>query len=196
MQLLLASSNEGKLREIKEIMKGYEILSLKDVNIEVDVEENGETFEENALIKAREICRISGITTIADDSGLCVDFLDGAPGIYTARFAGEDKDDDANIDKLLSLLEGVEWERRSASFVSAAAVCFPDGETAVVRGECKGFIETERHGTGGFGYDPVFYSDYFGRTFGELTDDEKNSISHRKLAFEKLKEKLDKKAKK
>ena len=196
MKLLLASNNRAKLREIREIMQGYEILSLADVNIDVDVEENGETFEENALIKAREICRISGLPSISDDSGLCVDFLNGAPGIYTARFAGEEKNDDANIDKLLSVMSGVERENRGAAFVSAAAVCFPDGSESVVRGECRGLIETERHGTGGFGYDPVFFSEEFGKTFGELSAAEKNSVSHRKIAFEKLKEKLDKITKK
>ena len=196
MRLLLASSNEGKLREIREIMKGYEILSLKDMNIDVDVEENGHSFEENALIKAREICKISGLATIADDSGLCVDYLDGAPGIYTARFAGDNKDNEANIQKLLTLMDGVEREKRGAAFVAAAAVCFPDGCEEVVRGECRGIIETEKHGNGGFGYDPVFFTESFGRTFGELSDDEKNSISHRKSAFEKLKQKLDKMTKK
>lgn len=190
MELLIASSNEGKIREIRQIMKGYKVLSLKDVGIDADVEETGTSFEENAIIKAREICRLSGMPSIADDSGLCVDYLNGAPGIYTARFAGEDKDDEANIQKLLGLLEGA--DNRRASFVSAAAVCFPDGTETVVRGECEGIIADKKYGNGGFGYDPVFFTEVYGRTFGELSDDEKNAISHRKIAFEKLKTELDK----
>lgn len=190
MKLLIASSNKGKIREIRQIMQGYDIISLSDIGIDVDVEETGSTFEENALIKAREICKISGYASVADDSGLCVDYLNGAPGIYTARFAGEEKDDEANIQKLLGLLEGV--ENRNAKFVSAAAVCFPDGTEIVVRGECEGTITDKKYGDGGFGYDPVFYTVVYNRTFGELTDDEKNAISHRKSAFEKLKTELDK----
>ncbi len=196
MKLVLATNNSGKLREIRQIMDGYEIVSLEEIGIDADVEENGKTFEENALIKAREICRMCNLPTISDDSGLCVDFLNGEPGIYTARYAGEEKDDEANIQKLLSALKDVPEKDRGAAFVSAAAVCFPDGDELVVRGECRGIIITEKRGNGGFGYDPVFFTELFGRTFAELSSEEKNAISHRKIAFQKLKEELDKTLKK
>ena len=186
---LLASNNQGKLREFREIFDGDNILSLQDISLKVEVEEDGETFEENAVKKAREVARISGMTAISDDSGLCVDALAGAPGVYSARYAGENASDEDRIRKLLEELEGE--ERRSARFVSVVALCTPQGETVTARGECEGEILLQPKGTGGFGYDPIFYVKEFNKTFGQLTGEEKNSISHRGRAIRALKEKLE-----
>ncbi len=189
MKILISSRNKNKIREVREILSGCEILTPDDVGSFDEVEEDGSTFEENALKKAKEICEQTGMITIADDSGLCVDALGGAPGIYSARFAGDGHDDEENIKKLLKLLENE--ENRSAKFVSAAAVCFPDGKHFVVRGECEGTILREKRGSNGFGYDPVFYTEVYKKSFAEISDDEKNSISHRRRAFDALKKKLD-----
>lgn len=189
MKILISSRNKNKIREVREILSGYEILTPDDVGSFDEVEEDGSTFEENALKKAKEICEQTGMITIADDSGLCVDALGGVPGIYSARFAGDEHNDDENIKKLLNLLENE--ENRSAKFVSAAAVYFPDGRYFVVRGECEGTILREKQGSNGFGYDPVFYTEVYKKSFAEISDDEKNSISHRKRAFDALKKKLD-----
>lgn len=189
MKILISSRNKNKIREVREILNNFEILTPDDVGSFDEVEENGSTFEENALKKAKEISKQTGMITIADDSGLCVEALGGAPGIYSARFAGEGHNDDENIKKLLKLLENE--ENRSAKFVSAAAVYFPDGRYFVARGECEGTILHEKRGSNGFGYDPVFYTDVFGKSFAEISEDEKNSISHRRRAFDALKNKLD-----
>lgn len=185
---LLASNNAGKLREFREIFTEDTILSLKDVSLEIEVEEDGTTFEENAVKKALEVAKISGMTAIADDSGLCVDALDGAPGVYSARYAGEDATDRERIEKLLEELK--DKTDRTARFVSVVALCTPDGETVTAYGECEGTILYEPLGDGGFGYDPVFHVKEFDKTFGQLTGEEKNSISHRGRAIRKLKEKL------
>ena len=177
MKILISSRNKYKIREVREILNGYEILTPDDVGSFNEVVEDGSTFEENALKKAKEICEQTGMITIADDSGLCVDVLDGAPGIYSARFAGDGHNDEENIKKLLKLLENE--EDRRAKFVSAAAVYFPDGRHFVVRGECKGTILREKRGSNGFGYDPVFYTDVYKKSFAEISEAEKNSISHR-----------------
>ena len=190
MKILISSRNKNKIREVREILCNYEILTPDDVGSFDEVTEDGKTFEENALKKAREICRQTGMITIADDSGLCVDALGGAPGVYSARFAGEGHNDEENIVKLLSLLQNE--ENRSAKFVSAAAVCFPDETSFVALGECKGTILREKRGSNGFGYDPVFYYEDFGKTFAEISEEEKNSISHRRRAFDALRAYLDK----
>ncbi len=187
MKIVVATKNNGKLKEFKKILIGHEVLSQAEVGIAADVVEDGQTFEENALKKAREVARLSGALTVADDSGLVVDYLDGQPGIYSARFAGEPSDDEKNIDKLLSLLEGVPTQRRTARFVSVIAACFPDGREIVARGECEGLITTSRCGSGGFGYDPVFYVSGFNKTFAEMPDSLKNEISHRALALQQFK---------
>ena len=185
---LLASNNAGKLREFREIFSEDTILSLKEVSLEIEVEEDGTTFEENAIKKASEIAKISGMTAIADDSGLCVDALDGAPGVYSARYAGEDATDRQRIEKLLKEMKNL--SNRTARFVSVVALCTPEGEIVTAHGECEGEILQEALGEGGFGYDPVFYVKEFDKTFGQLTGEEKNSISHRGRAIRVLKEKL------
>ncbi|MBE7042904.1 MAG: XTP/dITP diphosphatase [Ruminococcaceae bacterium] len=185
---LLASNNAGKLREFREIFQEDTILSLKDVSLDVEVEEDGATFEENAVKKASEIAKLSGMTAIADDSGLCVDALQGAPGVYSARYAGEDATDKERIEKLLEEMK--DEENRGARFVSVVALCTPEGEIVTARGECEGEILHQPLGQGGFGYDPVFYVKEFDKTFGQLTGEEKNSISHRGRAIRVLKEKL------
>lgn len=153
-----------------------------------DVEETGTTFEENALLKARSGCKEGKMPCIADDSGLCVDALDGAPGVYSARFAGEHGNDDKNNEKLLSLLSDVPPEKRTARFVSTVACVFPDGRELVVRGECEGKIGYEKRGENGFGYDPLFYVGE--RTFAEFTPEEKDAVSHRGNALRALTEAL------
>ena len=191
MKFLVATKNKGKKRELERILSpmGIEIISESDLEMPLpDVEENGTTFEENAVIKAKSGCLATGLPTIADDSGLCVDALGGAPGIYTARYAGEECDSAKNNAKLLSKMKDVEKEKRTAKFVCAVACFFPDGREFVVRGECKGEIGTSLSGDGGFGYDPLFISEL--GCFAEITDSEKDSISHRGKALKLLKNKL------
>lgn len=183
--LVLASRNKAKLEELRRILEGmdWEVISAEAAGVQGEAEENGETFEENAFLKAEYVCKASGLAAVADDSGLCVDALGGRPGVYSARYA-EGSDDD-RIDKLLSELGEVPDEKRTARFVSAVCCVFPDGEKISVRGECEGRIAFERHGNGGFGYDPVFISEK--GSFGELTAEEKDGISHRGRALEKFK---------
>lgn len=175
------------------------ILKPLDINVKTaemagitltDVEETGTTFEENAFLKADSGCRESGMVCVADDSGLMVDCLDGAPGVYSARFAGEHGNDEKNIEKLLEELKNVPKEKRTAKFVSAVCCCFPDGRHFTVRGECHGIIAFEKHGNGGFGYDPVFLVG--DKTFGELNAEEKDKLSHRGNALRKFVEELPK----
>ena len=168
------------------------MLGLDDIGIDVDVEENGTTFEENALIKAREISKISGKTVIADDSGLEVDYLNGAPGIYSARYT--DGSDDDRVNKLLSELSGVPREKRGAHFTCAIAIVYPDGEEHTFRGECYGIIDTEKKGDNGFGYDPVFFFEEYNMTLAEASEEMKNKVSHRSIALEKLKNFLNNKS--
>lgn len=190
-KLLVATGNKGKLKEIKEILKGVEVLSLSDAGIDCDVEETGTTFKENAYIKASEISRLSGFPVLADDSGLSVDALGGRPGVYSARFAGDNATDDDNVKKLLSLLSGVSKEKRSARFICAMCLIFPDGTKIEAEGSsCEGIILDEKRGENGFGYDPVFYAPEFNKTFAEMTMEEKNKVSHRKAALNALSEKL------
>lgn len=187
--IIAASRNRHKIEEIEAITKkfGMHIVSRDDAGIPgFEIEEDGETFEENSFKKASEIMKICGRITIADDSGLMVDYLGGAPGVYSARFAGEPGDDERNNDKLIMLLEGVPYKERRARFVSVITMVFPDGETLVARGECEGHILDTPVGENGFGYDPLFVPDGFQRTFAQLTPEEKNKTSHRAKALEKL----------
>lgn len=192
MKIFLATKNKGKINEFKKLVenKNMEVLSILDSEDIPEVEENGKTFEENSQKKAVEIAKYLNMVTISDDSGLCVDYLDGAPGIYSARYSGEDATDEKNIDKLLADLK--QAENREAKFVSVVSVGKPNGEVYSFRGEATGKILSERRGTNGFGYDPVFLSDDLGKSFGESNSDEKKSVSHRARAFEKLMSEFDK----
>ncbi len=188
MTIVLASRNQKKIKELQALLSAYiegiRILSLDDVGITEEIVENGSSFEENAFIKARAAAA-SGYIGMADDSGLCVDALDGAPGIYSARYAGEHGDDEANNDLLLERLSAC--KERTARFVCAMACVFPDGrEPLVVRGAAEGEILCARSGKGGFGYDPLFYYPPLGKTFGELSPTEKNAVSHRADAIRKM----------
>ena len=179
----MATHNKKKLAELTRILQpmGFDVISPDEFVGEVpDVEENGVTFEENALIKARSACKATGLPAIADDSGLCVDALGGAPGIYSARFAGTGNDEDNN-NLLLEKLKDVKKEKRTAYFVSSIACVFPNGREFTVRGECHGEIGFERQGNGGFGYDPLFITEY--GCFGMLTPEEKDKVSHRARAI-------------
>ncbi|MDU2489809.1 MAG: XTP/dITP diphosphatase [Clostridium celatum] len=194
-RIILASNNLKKIKEIKEILKGYpyEIYSLKDMNINIDVEEDGLTFEENAKKKAVEIHQYlvnkgeSNFIVLSDDSGLEVDCLNGEPGVYSARYAGEHGNDYKNNLKLLQEMKDFKGDERSARFVCVIAVVFEDGNVKTVRGEVEGYIIEEIKTEGGFGYDPLFFYKGFNKTFGEATPEEKNAISHRGNALKKLK---------
>lgn len=193
MEFFLATKNLKKLDELQRILSplGIKVLCERDLDYSLEeVEENGTTFGENALIKAKYAMEVTGLPSIADDSGLCVDALDGAPGIYSARFAGEPCDNDKNNQKLLGLLRGKPISERTAKFVSSVVCIFPDGKTITVEGECKGYIAEDYEGTGGFGYDPLFISEK--GSFGILTPEEKDSISHRGRALRKLYDELSK----
>lgn len=188
MQLVFASNNAGKIREVAKILnecfleENVEILSLKDINFFEDIVEDGTTFEENALIKARTIARL-GYLCIADDSGLEVDALDGAPGIYSARYSGGHGNDKENNLLVLKNLESVPDEKRTARFTCAIACVTPDGEEFTVRASCEGRILHGEEGEGGFGYDPLFYVEEYGKTLASVTPEEKNAISHRGKAL-------------
>ena len=190
--IILASNNKDKVKEVKEILKEYDIISMKEAGIDVDIEENGTTFEENALIKARAIMKLTGQITMADDSGLEIDYLNKAPGVYSARFMGHDTSYDIKNKALIQKLEGVKGSDRSGRFVCAIAVCFPDGREIVKRGTMEGLIAEEIKGDNGFGYDPIVYLPEYGKTSGELAPAEKNKISHRGKALALIKEELDK----
>lgn len=183
MKLAIATNNQHKLQEIRAILGDSfeELLSLKDLGIDVDVEETGTTLEENALIKARAILALSGIATLADDTGLMVDALNGAPGVYSARYAGEEHNDAKNRALLLKNLDGV--KDRSAHFATVIALCYPDGKTLTASGRVNGEILLSERGTEGFGYDSLFFSTELSKTFAEATQAEKNSVSHRGRAL-------------
>lgn len=181
-ELILASNNLHKVEEIKNILNDYTILTLKDIDYTQDIVEDGNTFEENALIKARTIAEYSGKIAIADDSGLSVDLLDGRPGVFSARFSKE-QTDEKNIEKVLAELDGRESK---AKFVSVIALVTPEGKEFTFRGECHGEIIFEKRGTNGFGYDPIFFVPELGKTFAEISSEEKNAISHRKKSLEKF----------
>ena len=194
MKFVLSSQNKKKLEEMSRILEpmGIELVTAADMGFTEDVEETGTTFEENAFIKAEAACKALGMPAIADDSGLCVDYLDGAPGVFSARFAGEQHDDEMNNDKLLSLLDGVPKQQRSAKYVSVICTVFPDGRSFCVRGECHGHIGTRRQGSGGFGYDPLFIVEGSNRTFGEYSPSEKDAVSHRGNSLRKFERELPK----
>ena len=188
-KVILASRNKGKIKEIGDILGRYDmtVVSRDDAGLPIDeVEETGETFEENSYIKAKAILDVAGVPTVADDSGLMVDALGGAPGVYSARYAGEDCTYEDNNRKLLDALAGVPDEKRSARFVSVITMLWPDGRKIVARGECEGRILTETRGEGGFGYDPLFVPEGYDISFGEMSPEEKNKISHRAKALMKL----------
>ena len=186
MKIILATKNKGKVKELKEIIKGADIITMDEAGFHKDIEENGKTFEENALIKARAVCKALSLPAIADDSGLEVFALSMRPGIYSARYAGEKATDADRVAKLLLEMDGK--DDRRARFVCAAALCLPSGIEYVCRGETNGVLLTAPRGAGGFGYDPVFVPEGFEKTFAELAAEEKNKISHRRRAFDKLSE--------
>lgn len=187
---VLASQNQHKAAEIKSILgDGFAILTQGEAGVgHIEVEEDGKTFEENAAKKAETIMKETGKPAIGDDSGLCVDFLEGQPGVYTARFAGENATDQENIDKLLKALDGVPKQHRTAAFVCVIALAEPGKETRLFRGSCHGYIAEKPCGNGGFGYDPIFYLEEYHSTMAEISSDEKNKISHRGAALRAFKE--------
>ena len=200
MLICAASNNAGKLKELRRILErmGHEVKSLRELGITLDPEETGTTFAENARIKAEAFCKASGLPTVADDSGLCVDALNGAPGVYSARYCGHHGDDAANNAKLLREMANIPEEQRTARFVSAVCFLLPDGRELLVEGECPGSVAFTETGSNGFGYDPLFIPDRVGlpdgttaentarRSYAELADGEKDAISHRGRAMEKL----------
>ena len=190
MKLVLASKNPKKLKEMNEILSGMgvEVCLQADVGIDVDVEETGATFEENSLLKAKAVMEASGLPAIADDSGLCVDALNGAPGVYSARYGGEGLDDAGRYRMLLANMPM--GAARTAKFVSVITCCFPNGDVLTARGECSGTIAFAPMGEGGFGYDPVFFLPKLKKTFAQLSAEEKNAISHRGRALEAFQAKL------
>ena len=189
-KIVVASGNKGKLREIAEIFRGAEVVSMKEAGFVGDIEENGATFEENALIKAKAVCQTLGAPALADDSGLCVDALDGAPGVYSARYAGGHGDDAANNALLLKNLSGKAEGERTAYFESCVALCLPDGRSFTASGRTYGKILSVPEGENGFGYDPLFFSDELGKSFGIASAEEKNAVSHRAKALAALSEKI------
>lgn len=186
--IILATNNKSKVKEISEMMSGSDItfVSLADAGINVEVEETGTTFEENALLKAREICKLSGKPTISDDSGLEIDALDGAPGIYSSRFMGEDTLYDIKNNALIEKLENVADPDRTARFRCCMALVLPDGREFVTEGAMEGIIAREPKGINGFGYDPILFIPEYNRTSAELSSEEKNNISHRGEALRKM----------
>ena len=191
MKLVLASKNAHKLVEMRDILSqlGVEVVLESEVGVDVDVEETGATFEENAFLKARAVMEASGLPAIADDSGLCVDALNGAQGVYSARYGGEGLDDTGRYWLLLENMKG--QMPRTAKFVSVITCCFPNGDVLTARGECPGTIAFAPQGEGGFGYDPVFFVPPLKKTFAQLTAEEKNAISHRGKALEVFQVKLE-----
>lgn len=191
-RIIFATSNEGKMKEIRLIMEdsGYQVVSLKEAGISADIDENGTTFEENAMIKATEIAKMTGELVMADDSGLEVDYMDKAPGIYSARFLGEDTGYDIKNNYILEQLKDVPMEQRSARFVCAIALSDAQGNVITKRGTIEGYIGYEVRGENGFGYDPIFMVPEYNKTTAELSIEEKNEISHRAKALRAMKEEL------
>ena len=189
-KIVFATTNEGKVKEIKEILAGIpiEVVSMKEMNITADIEENGATFEENSLIKAREVSKLTGLPAMADDSGLEVDYLNGEPGIYSARYLGRDTDYNYKNNYIIEKLKNAKDEERSARFVCVISLVLPDGREFIKKGVMEGRIAYEIKGENGFGYDPVFYLPEYGMTSAELSGEEKNKISHRGKALGAMKE--------
>lgn len=195
MKVVLASNNQNKLREMKAILSplGWDIYAQKEIGIHVDPEENGTTFEENSFIKAEAVMKECGLPAIADDSGVEVDALNGAPGVYSARYGGDACEDDKDRNRLLiKNMEQVSEDNRTARFVSVITMVWPDGKTVSARGELEGTILREEVGSGGFGYDPLFYIPTEGMTMAEISAERKNQISHRAVALRNFVEKLTK----
>lgn len=191
-KVIIATKNPGKAKEFIRMFKPYgiEVKTLLDFPDIEDIEETGQTFEENAIIKAETVCKQFNQMVIADDSGLIVDALNGRPGIYSARYAGEEKNDEANNDKVLNELKAVKEKDRTGRFYCALALAMPGKGTITVNGKCEGTVLFERRGTNGFGYDPIFYVTEMKKSMAELSPEEKNQISHRKKALQKLEEQL------
>lgn len=195
-RIVFATSNEGKMREIREILKdlGMEILSMKEAGADVEIVEDGSSFEENAMIKAKAVWQQTGGIVLADDSGLEIDYLNGEPGIYSARYMGEKTSYEIKNWNLIHRLDGVEKEKRTARFVCVIAAVLPDGRTLSARETMEGYIAEEPAGEGGFGYDPILMLPEYGKTSAEITMEEKNRISHRGKALESMKKLLLKEA--
>ena len=187
-KVILATNNDNKVAEFCRMLEGSGIsaIPLKEAGITADIDETGTTFEENSLLKARAICEMTGEPVLADDSGLCVDFLDGAPGVYSSRFMGEDTPYSEKNAAIIEKLEGVEDEKRGAAFVCVMSLVFPDGREFVTEGKMPGIIAREPAGENGFGYDPIVYLPEYGKTSAQLSPDEKNAISHRGEALQKM----------
>ena len=194
MKVILASQNRHKLYEIQTILSRYgmEVILQSDLNLDIEVDETGTTFEENSMLKAKAVMEATGLPAVADDSGLCVDVLGGAPGVYSARYGGPEYVTDLDrLNLLLHEMRGIRSEERTARYVCVITLLMPDGEAIVTRGTCEGMILSEPHGTGGFGYDPIFYIPKEGMTFAEMGLERKNQISHRANALKMLCRKLD-----
>ncbi|MDQ0244658.1 XTP/dITP diphosphohydrolase [Bacillus fengqiuensis] len=187
-EVIIATKNQGKAKEFESLFssKGVAVKTLLDFPEAIDVEETGKTFRENAVLKAEEISRQFNKIVIADDSGLCIDVLNGKPGVYSARYAGSEKSDEANMEKVLEKMKGIPLPERTAHFHCALAVAVPGQETIVVEGACEGLITEEKKGGNGFGYDPIFYVPSLQRTMAQLEKEEKNKISHRANALKRL----------
>lgn len=194
-EIIIATKNKGKVKDFELLFNKYDITvkSLLDLSTDIeDIEETGTTFEENAAIKAETICQMLNIPVIADDSGIEIDALNGAPGVYSARYAGTDKDDEANNQKVLAQLKDIPSSNRTARFVCVLAIAVPTKATVFKRGECEGTIGLEPLGENGFGYDPLFYPLGYDKTMAQMTPEEKNKISHRKKALVQLEDWLKK----
>lgn len=191
-RIIFATGNEGKMREIRAILSGMEaeVLSMREAGLNTDAEETGNTFEENAIIKAQAIAALTDAIVLADDSGLEVDYLNKEPGVYSARYLGEETSYEIKNQAILERMEGVPKEKRSARFVCAIAAVLPDREVLVVRETLEGYIGFQVAGCNGFGYDPIFYVDEFGCSTAELSEEEKNVVSHRGKALRAMREKL------
>jgi XTP/dITP diphosphohydrolase len=189
-KIIFATSNQGKMDEIKMIMKDckFPIVSMKEAGISADIVEDGKTFEENAIIKAKTIMELTGCITLADDSGLEVDYINKEPGVYSARYLGEDTSYDIKNQSIIDRLKEATGSERSARFVCAIAACFPDGRTFTTLGTIEGEIGYEEKGEYGFGYDPILYVPEYGKTTGEMLPEFKNNISHRGIALRKMEE--------
>ena len=191
-RIIFATTNKDKVREVKMMLEGFdvELCTMKEAGVDVDIVEDGTTFEENAIIKAKTIMEMTGEIALADDSGLEVDYMDGAPGIYSARFLGEDTSYDVKNNYIIEKLKDAKGSERSARFVCAMAAAFPNGDIETCRGTIEGVIAYEQKGTNGFGYDPIVYVPEYEMTTGEMAPELKNSISHRGKALEQMKEVL------
>ena len=191
-KIIFATGNQGKMKEVREILKDLdaEVLSMKEAGVQADIVEDGTTFEENAVIKAKAVCRLTGEIALADDSGLEVDYLNKEPGVYSARYMGEDTSYHIKNKSIIDRLEGVPDEKRTARFVCVIAAAFPDGTVKTVRGTMEGIIGYEEQGENGFGYDPIFFLPQYGCTSAQISMKEKNKISHRGKALRAIKDEL------